>query len=186
MMGVGRFPLSAWLLDFPRCDVTLGGVTWPALMRVFSGARHYGPLDLGDLMVEIILTFCGSNSVEILCFFFVSALITKWSLALVLITEFSLTLLICLSLRLYLRLVMSTLSRPTSSSDPPSPPLVRPSSLSSSSSSSSSSASSTTHSLSVRVAEVPLQVEVVRGDDPTNVVERSDSPPLGVPLVDLS
>jgi len=36
------------------------------------------------------------------------------------------------------------------------------------------------------VVEVPLQVEVVRGDDPANVVDRSDSPLLGVPLVDLS
>ena len=59
---------------------------------------------------------------------------------------------------------MSTLSRPTSSSDHPSPPLTHLSS------SSSSSSSSTTDSLSVRVAEVPLQVEVVRGDDPVNDV----------------
>ena len=76
---------------------------------------------------------------------------------------------------------MSTLSRPTSSSDTPSPPLARLSS-----SSSTSSGSSRTDSLSVGVAEVPLQVEVVRGDDPTNVVDRSDSPLLDVPLVDLS
>jgi len=48
---------------------------------------------------------------------------------------------------------MSTLSRPTSSSDPRSPPPARP-----------SSSSSATDSLSVRVADVPLQVEVVRGD----------------------
>ena len=79
---------------------------------------------------------------------------------------------------------MSTLSRPVSSSDPPSPPLARPSS--SSSSSSSSSGSCRTDSFSVRVADVSLQVEVVRGDDPTNVVDRSDSPLQGVPLVDLS
>jgi len=36
------------------------------------------------------------------------------------------------------------------------------------------------------VADVPLQVEVVRGDDPANVVDRSDSPPTVIPLVDLS
>jgi len=76
---------------------------------------------------------------------------------------------------------MSTLSQPTSFSDPPSPSLVRLSS-----SSSSSYGSFKTDSLSVRGAEVPLQVEVVRGDDPANVVDRSNSPLLGVPLVDLS
>ena len=74
---------------------------------------------------------------------------------------------------------MSTLSRPTSSSDRPSPPLGHPSS--------SSSSSSTIDSLSIGVVEVPLQVEVVRRDDSANVVDRSDFPhPLGVPLVDHS
>jgi len=36
------------------------------------------------------------------------------------------------------------------------------------------------------VAEAPPQVEVVRGDDPANVVDRSDSPPMVVPLVNLN
>ena len=69
---------------------------------------------------------------------------------------------------------MSTLSWPTSSSSAPlSPPLAR---LSSSSSSSSSlfSVSSTTDSLSVGVADVPHQLEVVRGDDrPTLLTGRA-------------
>jgi len=66
-------------------------------MRGILGARRCGPLDLGDLTVEIILKFhiprsmgpinSGPNSVEILCFFFLSDLITEQSLALVLITE---------------------------------------------------------------------------------------------------
>ena len=77
-----------------------------------------------------------------------------------------------------MRLVTSTLSRPTSSSDHPSLSLVCLSSSSSSfSSSSSSSGSSTTDSLSVGVADVPLQVEVVKGDDPAKAVDRSGSPP---------
>ena len=127
MVGVGRFPLSVWLLAFLRRDVTSGGVTWPTLMRVFSGARNCGLLDLRDPTIEIISTFCilrslgpvnsGPNSVEILCFFFVSILTTERPLALVLITECSLALLLCSrSSALYIRLVMSTLSRPTSSS----------------------------------------------------------------------
>jgi len=88
--GCWLVPLGVWLLGFPRCDVTSGSVTWPALMRSFSGAGRYGTLDLGDLTVEIILAFCilrslgpinsGLNSVEILCFLFVSDLITEWHL----------------------------------------------------------------------------------------------------------
>ena len=74
-----------------------------------------------------------------------------------------LALLLYFGLLLYIRLVMSTVSRPTSSSDQPYPPLGRPSSPLGHSSFSSSS--STTNSLSVGVAEVPPQVEVVRGDD---------------------
>jgi len=71
---------------------------------------------------------------------------------------------------------MSTLSQPTSSSYRPSPPVGCRSSpvghsSSTSSSSFSSSSSSTTDSLSIGVADVPLQVEVVRGDDPANVVD---------------
>ena len=54
MVGVGRPPLGAWLLGFPRCDVTSGGVIWPALMKGFSGGRRCGPLDLEDLTVEIV------------------------------------------------------------------------------------------------------------------------------------
>ena len=57
---------------------------------------------------------------------------------------------------------MSTISRPTSFSDQPSPPLGRPSSPLGHSSSFSSS-SSTTDSLSFGVAEVPPEVEVVGG-----------------------
>jgi len=91
MVGASWPPLGAWLLGFPRCDVTFGGVTWPAWMRGFSGERRCGPLDLEDLMVETVLTFrisrslgpinSGPNSVETLCFFFVSCLITDHSLA---------------------------------------------------------------------------------------------------------
>jgi len=40
--------------------------------------------------------------------------------------------------------------------------------------------------LSVGVAEAPPQVEVVMGDDPANAIDRSDSPPMVIPLVDLS
>lgn len=36
------------------------------------------------------------------------------------------------------------------------------------------------------MVEAPPQVEVVRGDDPANAVDRSDSPPTAIPLVDLS
>ena len=36
------------------------------------------------------------------------------------------------------------------------------------------------------MAEAPPQVEVVRGDDPANAVDRSDSPLTAIPLVDLS
>jgi len=70
---------------------------------------------------------------------------------------------------------MSILSRPTSSFNRPYPLLGRPSSPLGLSSSFSSS-SSTTDSLSVGVVEVPLQVEVVRGDDLANVVDRLDPP----------
>ena len=77
---------------------------------------------------------------------------------------------------------MSTLTWPTSSSSAPlSPPLARPSS-----SSSSSFGSSTIDSLSVEVADMPLQVEVVRGDDLVNVVDQSGSPLQSVPQLDLS
>jgi len=66
-------------------------------MRGFSGTGRCGPLDLGDLTVEIILTFriprsldpinSGPNSVEVLCFLFFSDLIVEQSLALVLIIK---------------------------------------------------------------------------------------------------
>ena len=48
-------------------------------MRGFLGAKRCGPLDLGDLMVEIVATLrllrslapinSGPNSAEILCYF---------------------------------------------------------------------------------------------------------------------
>ena len=92
MMGVGRSPLGEWLLDFPRCDVTSGGVTWSALMRGFLGGRRCGPLDLKDLTIEIVLTFrvprslgpinSGPNNAKTLCFLCVSCLITERYLAL--------------------------------------------------------------------------------------------------------
>ena len=82
---------------------------------------------------------------------------------------------------------MSTPSRPTSSSGHPSSPPGHPSvPLGQSSSSSSYSSSSTTNSVSAGVAEGSPQVEVFRGDDPANAVDRSDSPPSAIPLVDLS
>ena len=81
--------------------------------------------------------------------------------------EYYFILLLCLGIRLSVRLVMPSLSRPTSSSSAsPSPLPMRPSSSYSSSSLSSSSGSSTTDSLSVDAADVPHQVKVVRGDDP--------------------
>ena len=66
-------------------------------MRGFSGGKRCGPLDLGDLTVEIDPTFrilrslgpinSGPNSAETLCFFFVNCLIAEQSLVLALRTE---------------------------------------------------------------------------------------------------
>jgi len=126
-------------------------------MRGFSGGRRCGQLDLEDLTVEIVLTFhvprslgpinSGPNSVETLCFLCVSCLITERYLTKCSDNRVILALLLSFGLPLYTRLVMSTISRLTSSFDRPSPPISRPSS--------SSSSSSTTDSLSVGVAEVP-------------------------------
>ena len=91
---------------------------------------------------------------------------------------------------------MSSRSRPTSSSSghtssSPGRPLSPPGRPISpvgqpSSSTSSFSSSSTADSLSVGVAEVPPQVEVVRGDDPAIAVDRLDSLPVVAPLADRS
>ena len=68
---------------------------------------------------------------------------------------------------------MSSLSQLTSSSSAtPSPITVHPSS----SSSNLSFGSSTTDSLSVGVVDVPHPVEMVRGDDPANVIDQSGCP----------
>ena len=129
--------------------------------------RHCGPLDLEDLTIEIVLTFrvprslhpinSGPNSAETLYFLCVSCLTTERYLVQCSDNRVILAPLLCFGLLLYIRLVMSTISRPTSSSDRPSPSVGHPSSpVGRSSSSSSSSSSSTTNSLSVGVANVPL------------------------------
>ena len=83
--------LDVWVSRFPRSDVTSGGMTWPALMRVFSERKRCGPLDPEDLTVEINSMFrilrslglinSGLNSAETLHFSFVSCLIAEHSLA---------------------------------------------------------------------------------------------------------
>jgi len=140
-------------------------------MRGFLGAKRWESLDLKDLTVEIVVTHrlprpleainSGSNNVEILCY--LSDICSKTRTFPRLHAVF----------QLFIRLVMSSLSRPTSSSSTaPSPLPVR---SSSSLSSSSSSGSSITDSLSAGVVQVPHPVEVVRGDDSANVVEWSGS-----------
>ena len=109
-------------------------------MRGFSGGKHCVPLDPRDLTVEIDPTFqiprplgptnSGPNRAETLCFFFVSFLITEHFLV-----HSSKNRVISRPPRLiksrpffFIRVVMSTISRPTSSSSGhPSSPLGRPS-----------------------------------------------------------
>ena len=80
----------------------------------------------------------------------------------------------CVAFSILPRLVMSSLSRPTSSSSTAPSPLLEP--PSSSSSSSSSSASSYTKILSVGAIETIVpQGEEVRGDDPGNATNQSST-----------
>ena len=113
------------------------------MIRINEGFFGREPLDLGDLMVEIVVTLhllrsltlinSGPNSVEVLSYLSAECSDNRVFPRLpTLITECFLVLLLSPGLQLCIRLVMSTLSRPTSfSSSPPSPPLARPSSPSS-------------------------------------------------------
>ena len=136
------------------------------------GVKRWESLDLGDLTVEIVVMLrlprsleainSGPNSAKTLCY--LSAICSETRV-------FSRPIVV---FRLSIRLMLSSLSRPTSSFAPSYPSPMCPSS--SSSSWSLSSGSSTTDSLSVGAANVPHLVEVVRGDDLANVVDQSDSP----------
>jgi len=147
-------------------------MTWPVLMRGILGVKRQWSLDRKDLTIEMVATLrlprpsrainSGPNNAETLRYYFDICSETR-------------TLLVLLSccISSFTRLVMSSLSRPTSSSSAPhSPRPVRPLS----SSSSSVSDSSTTEPLSVGAIQVLHPVEeVARGDDPDGAVGRSDS-----------